>query len=69
MCAQQVADGAALVLTRDDIARGDLVAYRGEWFPVLSVNAKSVSIPNAAGGSWADTIPYYQISGHRPKQV
>ena len=67
--AQQVADGAALTLSRDDVARGDLVEYRGEWFPVLRVNAKSVSIPSAAGGSWAETIPYHQISGHQPKQV
>lgn len=67
--AQQIADGAAFVLTRDDVAPGDLVEYRGEWFPVLRVNAKSVSVPSAAGGSWAETIPYHQISGHQPKQV
>lgn len=67
--AQQVADGAALTLSHDDVARGDLVEYRGEWFPVLRVNAKSVSVPGGAGGSWAETVPYHQISGHRPKQV
>lgn len=67
--AQQIADGAAFVLTRDDVTPGDLVEYRGEWFPVLRVNAKSVSVPSAAGGSWAETVPYHQISGHQPKQV
>lgn len=67
--AQQIADGAAFVLTRDDVTPGDLVEYRGGWVPVLRVNAKSVSVPSAAGGSWAETIPYHQISGHQPKQV
>jgi hypothetical protein len=67
--AQQIADGAALVLTRDDVTPGDLVEYRGGWVPVLRVNAKSVSVPSAAGGSWAETIPYHQISGHQSKQV
>ncbi|MFH8253090.1 DUF3560 domain-containing protein [Microbacterium sp. B2969] len=67
--AQQIADGSAIALTRDDVACGDLVAYRGQWFPVLRVNAKSVSVRSLAGGSWTDTIPYHQISGHRPKQV
>ena len=66
--ARQVADGAALVLTRDDVAPGDLIAYRGRWFPVLRVNTKSVSVRSLAGGSWTDTIPYHQISGHQPKQ-
>ena len=63
--AQQVADGTVLALTREDVAAGDLIAYRGEWYPVLRVNAKSVSVQSSAGGSWTDTIPYQQISGHR----
>ena len=63
--AQQVADGTALALTREDVAAGDLIAYRGDWYPVLRVNAKSVSVRSSAGGSWTDTIPYQQISGHR----
>lgn len=63
--AQQVADGTALALAREDVAAGDLIAYRGEWYPVLRVNAKSVSERSSAGGSWTDTIPYQQISGHR----
>lgn len=63
--AQQVADGTTIALTREDVAVGDLIAYRGEWYPVLRVNAKSVSVQSSAGGSWTDTIPYQQISGHR----
>lgn len=65
----QVAAGTAIALTRDDVARGDLVEYRGRWLPVLRVNPKSVSVQGTADGSWTETIPFHQINGHQPKQA
>lgn len=62
--AQQVA-GIASSHSRDTIAKGDLVKYCGRWYPVVRVNAKTVSVQMHEGASWTNTIGYHQISGHQ----
>lgn len=64
--AQLQASGAAGTHSRDTIAVGDLVQRRGYWYPVVRVNAKTVSVRMHPGGSWTNTIGYHEISGHRP---
>lgn len=64
----QVEEGEALELSRETVHQGDLIQYRGRWYPVLRSNAKSVSVRSLVGGSWTDTIPYHQLTGHRPAQ-
>lgn len=64
--AQQITDGTATNYTRDDIHTGDLVKYRGTWYPVVRVNTKSVSVPSIVGGtSWTDTVRYEHLRDHR----
>lgn len=63
---QQIAAGQATDYSRDTIAAGDQVCYRGQWYSVRRANAKTVSIPSIVGGSWTDTIGYHKLSGHRP---
>jgi len=53
------------VWTRDDFAKGDYVLRRGCWYPVLRVNAKSVSIPNPPYDGPAWTVGYDDIRGRR----
>ena len=61
----QIVDGTATNYGPDTIAKGDAIAWRGEWFEVKRVNKKTVTIPSIVGGSWTDTMPYAQITGHR----
>ncbi|QTJ71417.1 DUF3560 domain-containing protein (plasmid) [Rhodococcus sp. ZPP] len=46
--------------TRADIKRGYLVKVSGQWWKVVRVNAKSVSVET--GYSWTDTVKYDAIS-------
>jgi hypothetical protein len=39
------------VWSRADFRRGDFVLYRGIWYEVLRVNAKSLTIPHARAGA------------------
>jgi hypothetical protein len=57
--------GVASKHSRDTISVGDLVQRRGHWYPVVRVNAKTVSVRMHAGASWTNTIGYHEISGHR----
>ena len=59
------ASGAASTHSRDSISTGDLIKYRGHWYPVVRVNPKSVSVRLHEGASWTNTIGYHEISGHR----
>lgn len=63
--AEQVSTGQATAYNRADVAKGDLVEYRGSWYAVVRANQKSVSVTSRVGGSWTDTIPYDQLTGHR----
>lgn len=60
------ASGVASTHSRDTISPGDFVLRRGHWYPVVRVNAKSVSVRMHEGASWTNTIGYHEISGHRP---
>lgn len=60
------ASGVASTHSRDSISTGDLIQYRGHWYPVVRVNPKTVSVRLHEGASWTNTIGYHEISGHRP---
>lgn len=60
--AQQVADGKATSYSKADTSKGDLVKYRGTWYPVVRASAKSVTVPSMVGGCWTDTIEYAKLS-------
>ncbi|MCZ4277437.1 DUF3560 domain-containing protein [Rhodococcoides yunnanense] len=62
---EQIADGTATNYGPDTITKGDAIAWRGDWFEVKRVNKKTVTIPSIVGGSWTDTMPYTQITGHK----
>ncbi|MFV8169669.1 DUF3560 domain-containing protein [Mycobacterium sp. DBP42] len=66
--AEQQAAGVALSFSRETIAKGDQVKYCGGWWPVVRVNAKSVSIRMHEGASWTDTVAYHKLKGHRPAE-
>lgn len=63
----QVDEGLATDYSREVIDRGDSIEYRGSWYEVVRANPKSVSVRSRVGGNWTDTIPYTQITGHRPR--
>lgn len=62
--AEQVAHGQATDYSRDTVGPLDLVRYRGDWYPVARVNAKTVTIPSMTGGSWTSTVPYHELADH-----
>ncbi|OBG73985.1 MULTISPECIES: DUF3560 domain-containing protein [unclassified Mycobacterium] len=59
------ASGVASTHSRDSIRKGDLIQYRGHWYPVVRVNLKTVSVRLHDGASWTNTIGYHEITGHR----
>lgn len=62
--AQQDA-GIATKFSRDTIAKGDLVKVRGNWYPAVRINAKSVSVQIHPGATWTNTVAYHEISDHQ----
>lgn len=60
------ASGVASTHSRDTINKGDLIQYRGHWYPVVRINPKTVSVRLHEGASWTNTIGYHEICGHRP---
>lgn len=48
--------GGVKVWSRDDFRRGDFVLYRGAWYEVLRVNARSVTIPHILSGAGRDVV-------------
>lgn len=44
------------VWSRDDFRRGDFVQYRGTWFEVLRVNARSLTIPHIFAGVGREVV-------------
>lgn len=63
--AEQQAAGIASTYSRETIAKGDHIFYCGSWWPVVRVNAKSVSIRMHEGASWTNTVAYHKIQDHR----
>lgn len=64
--AEQIAAGMAGNYGPETINKGDQVKFRGSWYEVRRVNRKTVTIPSMVGGSWTDTVPYHELSGHQP---
>lgn len=64
--AEQIAAGMVGSYGPESINKGDQVKFRGSWYEVRRVNRKSVTIPSMVGGSWTDTVPYHELSGHQP---
>jgi hypothetical protein len=62
-------DGAASSYGPGDIAKGDHVKRRGDWYEVVRVNKKSVSVHLCPEFTWTHTIGYHEIQGYRPKDV
>ncbi|WP_062908275.1 DUF3560 domain-containing protein [Mycobacterium avium] len=52
------AAGVASAHSRDTINKGDLIKYRGHWYPVVRVNPKTVSVHLHERASWTNTIGY-----------
>lgn len=46
-----------------DFTKGDHVKCGGQWFEVLRVNKKSLTVPT--GYSWTQTLPYDKVTGRR----
>jgi hypothetical protein len=65
----QVDAGQVTNYSRETIAKGDSVQYRGRWYEVVRANPKSVSVRSQVGGSWTDTLPYAELTGHRPAGI
>lgn len=63
----QLDQGLAPRLDRKSVSPGDLVQYRGKWVRVVRANRVSVSLHGTAGGTWIETAPYHQLTGHRPQ--
>lgn len=64
--ATQQAAGLATTYSRDTIAKGDQIRYRGRWYSVVRANPKTVSVRLFGGASFTNTIGYHEISGHQP---
>lgn len=64
--AELQASGVASTHSRASISKGDLIKYRGRWYPVVRVNSKTVSVRLHEMAAWTDRIGYHEISGHRP---
>lgn len=66
------AEGKALTIGPDTVAKGDFVRVRGHWYRVRRVNAKSVSVPShvitapkPGEREHTDTTPWREITDHK----
>jgi len=57
--AAQIESGTATGYSRENVQKSDRVKVRGHWYPVVRVNAKSVSVQTPY--SWTDTVPYAEL--------
>lgn len=57
--AAQIESGTATGYGRGTVQKGDEVKVRGYWYPVVRVNAKSVTVRTPH--SWTDTVPYAEL--------
>lgn len=65
--AEQIAAGQAVDYSKDNISKGDLIHYLGDWYPVVRANAKSVSIRQRPDRTWTQTVEYHKLTGHKPQ--
>lgn len=63
--AQQITAGTAGDYGPHRIHAGDHVRIRGQWYPVIRANRKTVTVPSPPG-TRTNTAPYHEISGHQP---
>ncbi|WP_433635617.1 DUF3560 domain-containing protein [Nocardia sp. CA-120079] len=63
--AKQIADGETLGLTKADVAKGDAVKVRGDWYRVVRANAKTVTVESRYIAGHNGTVPYQEIREHR----
>ncbi|MEV8183297.1 DUF3560 domain-containing protein [Specibacter sp. NPDC078692] len=65
--AEQINAGQVMDYSKDNISKGDLIHYLGDWYPVVRVNAKSVSIRQRPNHTWTQTVDYHKLTGHKPQ--
>lgn len=63
--AEQIIAGQVVDYSKDNISKGDQVHYLGDWYPVVRVNAKSVSIRQRPDRTWTQTVEYHKLTGHK----
>lgn len=63
--AGQIDAGLVVDYSKDSISKGDLIHYLGDWYPVVRVNAKSVSIRQRPDQTWTQTVEYHKLTGHK----
>ena len=63
--AGQIDAGQVVDYSKGNISKGDLIHYLGDWYPVVRVNAKSVSIRQRPDRTWTQTVEYHKLTGHK----
>ncbi|WP_280273410.1 DUF3560 domain-containing protein [Nocardia wallacei] len=61
--AEQIANGETTGYSKADVSKGDWINYRGSWYKVVRVNAKSVSVDSLYVPGYTDTVVYHEIRG------
>lgn len=64
--AEQITAGEATGYSRDTVAAGDTIRYRGQWYTVTRANAKTATVPSPFAGTWR--IPWAEVQDHRPAE-
>jgi hypothetical protein len=63
----KLAAAGGVPYSRDNVKPGDFVRVRGQWFPVVRANAKTVTVPSPlvpATSRATDTTPWREINDH-----
>jgi hypothetical protein len=62
----KLAEAGGVVYGRDNVRPGDLVQIRGQWYPVVRANQKTVSVPSAMAAAdnsrWTNTAPWREVT-------
>lgn len=66
--ADMQAAGEASTYSKETIAAGDEILYRGTWYKVVRANAKTVGVHffGDRQSGWTNKLGYHELSGHRP---
>lgn len=63
----KLAAAGGVPYSRDNVKPGDFVRVRGQWFPVVRANVKTVTVPSplvAATSRSTDTTPWREVNDH-----
>lgn len=63
----KLAAAGGVPYSRDNVKPGDFVRVRGQWFPVVRANAKTVTVPSplvSATSRATDTTPWREVTDH-----